>query len=126
MNFIPNLTKIFPGDDEDKRQEKLHREMLGLESEIGGQLFGPIPKGHRRDFFCLDRHTWVWHEEWLEGGKRKIVTTRYEIRPIGVLKVQDGQSYQRLTEPEARNLYWAISLYGQQVDAEYERLLQAA
>jgi hypothetical protein len=42
------------------------------------------------------------------------------------LKIQDGQSYQRLTESEARNLYWAINLYGQQVDAEYERLLQAA
>ncbi|HVX48328.1 MAG TPA: hypothetical protein VHA05_03165 [Candidatus Saccharimonadales bacterium] len=126
MNFLPNLSKIFPHDDENKHAEKLHREMLRLESEIGGQLFGPIPKGHRREFFCLDRHTWVWHEEWLEDGDRKIVTTRYEIRPNGVLKIQDGQSYQRLTESEARNLYWAINLYGQQVDAEYERLLQAA
>ena len=125
MNFLPNLTKIFPRDDNDDRSKKLHREMLTMESEIGGRLFGPIPKGHRREFFRLDRHTWVWHEEWLEKGKRKMITTRYEVRPNAVLKVQDGQAYQRLTEPEARNLYWAISLYGQQVDTEYARLLQA-
>lgn len=126
MNFLPKLPKILPQEDQDKHAQKLHREMLKLESEIGGQLFGPIPKGHRREFFCLDQHTWVWHEEWLENGKRRIVTTRYEIRPSGVLKVQDGQAYQRLTESEARNLYWAITLYGQQVDAEYDRLLQTA
>lgn len=126
MNFLPKLPKILPQEDQDKHAQKLHREMLKLESEIGGQLFGPIPKGHRREFFCLDQHTWVWHEEWLENGKRRIVTTRYEIRPSGVLKIQDGQAYQRLTEAEARNLYWAITLYGQQVDAEYDRLLQTA
>jgi hypothetical protein len=125
MNFLPNLTKIFPRDDESP-EDKLKREFLKLESEIGGQLFGPVPKGHRREFFCLDKYTWVWHEEWLEKGKRKMITTRYEVRPNGVLKIQDGQPYQRLSEPEARNLYWAISLYGQQVDAEYQRLLQTA
>jgi hypothetical protein len=128
MNFLPslsNLSKIFPGDDKHD-EDSLERELLSLESEIGGQLFGPVPKGHRREFFCLDRHTWVWHEEWQEKGKRQMITTRYEVRPNGVLKIQDGQAYQRLSEPEARNLYWAIELYRQQVGAEYQRLLQTA
>jgi hypothetical protein len=125
MNFLPNLTKILPGDNKSP-EDKLERELLKLESEIGGQLFGPVPKGHRREFFCLDRHTWIWHEEWTEKGKRKIVTTRYEIRPNGVLKIQDGQAYQRLSEFEARNLYWAVEMYRQQVGAEYQRLLHAA
>lgn len=120
MNLLP---KLFPRDD---KQGKLERELLRLESEIGGELFGPVPKGHRREFFCLDRHTWIWHEEWMENGKRRVITTRYEVRPGGVLKIQDGQVYQRLSEPEARNLYWAIDMYGQRVDAEYQRLLQAA
>ena len=38
------------------------RELLQLESEIGSQLFGDIPKGHRRSFFNLDETTWIWHE----------------------------------------------------------------
>ena len=42
------------------------RELITLESEIGSQLFGPIPEGHRREFFCLDEKTWIWHEEWLD------------------------------------------------------------
>lgn len=126
MNFLPNLSKILPNDGK-SRDEKLERELLSLESEIGGQLFGPVPKGHRREFFCLDQHTWVWHEEWIDkGGKRQMITTRYEVRPNGVLKIQDGQAYQRLSEPEARNLYWAVRMYRQQVGAEYQRLLQAA
>ena len=40
------------------------RELIQLESEIGAQLFGEIPKGHRREFFCLDEKTWIWYEEW--------------------------------------------------------------
>jgi hypothetical protein len=126
VNFLPNLSKIFPRDDK-QDDDDLDRQLIGLESEIGSQLFGPVPKGHRREFFCLDRHTWVWHEEWIDkNGKRKMITTRYEVRPNGVLKIQDGQAYQRLTEPEARNLYWAVEMYRQQVGAEYQRLMQAA
>ena len=122
MNLLP---KIFPRDDK-QREDELERELLSMESEIGGDLFGPLQKGHRRQFFCLDQHTWIWHEEWIKNGKQQTITTRYEVRPNGVVKAQDGQAYQRLTEPEARNLYWAIEMYRQQVGAEYQRLLQPA
>ena len=40
------------------------RDLIRLESEIGAQLFGPLPKGRRREFFCLDASTWIWHEEY--------------------------------------------------------------
>lgn len=122
MNLLP---KIFPRSDED-RDAELERELLRVESKIGGRLFGPIPKGHRREFFCLDEYTWIWHEEWLENGKRKVVTTRYEVRPNDILKIQDGQVYQHLSENETRNFYRAVGLYGDQVIAEYNRMLQAA
>lgn len=29
------------------------RELLKLESAIGAELFGPVPQGHRREFFVL-------------------------------------------------------------------------
>lgn len=122
MNLLP---KIFPRND-DQQQSDFTRSLLQYEAEIGGDLFGPVPKGRRREFFCLDDHTWVWHEEWTENGQRKSVTTRYEVRPDGILKVQDGQGYQRLSREETRNLCRATSMYRQRITAEYQRLLQAA
>jgi hypothetical protein len=123
MTVLPKLT---PRSDEQRILE-IRRRFLQREAVIGGRLFGPVPKGHRRQFFCLDEHTWVWHEEWLDkAGRRKSITTRYDVRPDGVLKVQDGQVYQRLSYDEARNLYRAVQLYGQRVGDEYRRLLQAA
>lgn len=109
-----------------QRQADMNKALIHHEAKIGGKLFGPIPDGTRREFFCLDKHTWVWHEEWTENGERKIMTTRYDVRPDGVLKSQGGQSYRKLRGAEADNFYDAIEMYGEQVTAEYDRLLVAA
>lgn len=88
------------------------RELIELEAEIGGKLFGPIPAGHRREFFCLDEHTWVWHEEWVDENKqRQVTSTRYEIHDNGILKAQDGKVYKFIEGTELRNLVLAIRLY---------------
>lgn len=100
----------------------LYRSLIQHEAKIGGELFGPIPKGTRREFFCLDRHTWVWHEEWTDQAGHHAVTTRYDVRPTGVVKSQGTNSYQTLSAPEAKNLYRAIQLYYQKVSAELNRL----
>lgn len=101
------------------RQTNLHREMIRREAKIGGELFGPIQPNGRREFFCLDRHTWVWHEEWVDNaGQRHVVTTRYDVRPNGVIKAQDGRNYSHVDANEARNLYHAIRLYLQRVPSE--------
>lgn len=98
-----------------------YRNLIRREAKIGGKLFGPIPQGHRREFFCLDEHTWIWYEEWTDGnGQRKSKNTRYDVRPNGVVKIQDGHPSQYLTLEEARNLYQAVDLYKQRVDAEYD------
>ncbi len=88
------------------------RELIELEAEIGGQLFGPIPAGHRREFFCLDEHTWIWHEEGIDpSGQRRVTSTRYEIHDNGILKAQDGKVYKFLEGDELRNLVLAMRLY---------------
>lgn len=88
------------------------RELIELEAEIGGQLFGPIPAGHRREFFCLDEHTWIWHEEGVDAnGQQRVSSTRYEIHDNGILKAQDGKVYKFLEGEELRNLTLAIRLY---------------
>lgn len=100
-----------------RRPRFTRRDLIRMESRIGGQLFGPVPKGHRREFFCLDRHTWVWYEEWTDAATRKKVstTTRYEVHDNGILKVQQGQPYKFVEGEELSNLVWAMHLYYEEV-----------
>jgi hypothetical protein len=109
-----------------QKRAQFKKALIHFEARIGGQLFGPIQKGHRREFFCLDEHTWVWHEEWKDKQGHHAVTTRYDVRPNGVFKSQGHLSYQPLTKEEARNFYRAVGLYGERIDNEYRRLLGVA
>ena len=115
------IRKLFTTISEQKRAERkaeLYRNLIRHEARIGGQIFGSVPSGGRREFFCLDKHTWVWHEEWVDkNGQRQIRTTRYDMRPDGVLKSQNGH-YQRLGRDEAKRLREAIRLYTRKVKAE--------
>ena len=123
MNFLSGMK----AQKQAQRRAEIQRSLLHFEGRLGGELFGPVPAGGRREFFCLDKHTWVWHEEWTdENGHRRAVTTRYDVRPNGVLKSQGGVSYQRLSHDEARNFYRATKLYLQRMTQEYDRMLQTA
>jgi len=98
------------------------RELIQRESEIGGHLFGAIPKGHHRQFFNLDRNTWVWYEEWTDDkGKQKSLTTRYEIHEKGIMKVQEGAPYYYIEGVELANLVSAIRSYYEEVSREVYR-----
>jgi hypothetical protein len=93
------------------------RELIQRESEIGAKLFGAIPAGHRREFFCLDERTWIWHEEGKnpKTGKFTQQTIRYEIQAGGILKVQGGARYSFVEGVELNNLAAAAGLYYEQV-----------
>lgn len=92
------------------------RELIQLESEIGRELFGEIPKGHRREFFNLDKHTWIWYEESTDpSGVKHSSTTRYEVQEKGILKAQDGAKYSYIEGDELRNLTLAVQMYYEQV-----------
>ncbi|HET8991562.1 MAG TPA: hypothetical protein VFN31_00820, partial [Candidatus Saccharimonadales bacterium] len=101
-------------------------DLIRAEAEMGGKLFGDVPKNHARQFFCLDQHTWVWHESWHDQDGNHSVTTRYEVRPNGIFKVQNGGSYQSLSESETRNFIRAASLYADKVISKYDAQLQTA
>jgi hypothetical protein len=124
MTFLP---RILPRSSKaEQRRAELYRTLLHKEAKIGGEVFGPVPAGHRREFFNLDKYTWVWHEEWTDqNGQHQTLTTRYTIRPDGILKSQGEQSYQRLSEAELSNLYGAAKVYRQRVGAMYQQMLQA-
>jgi hypothetical protein len=124
MNSV--LPKIRPGQGDERRWNKNYNDVLRYEAKLGGQLFGPVPQGRRREFFCLDRHTWVWHEEWTDqNGQRQAVMTRYHVRPSGILKTQNNQAYQNLSHDELRNFYRAVKLYAQRIPAALRQLQTA-
>lgn len=120
------LPKILSSND-DRRKAQKYNEVLRYEARMGGELFGPVPAGHRREFFCLDRYTWVWHEEWTDqSGKPQAVTTRYNIRPDQVLKTQNDQPARPVSKDELKNLYRAIKLYGERMPQELHRVVGSA
>lgn len=116
--FKKFLQSVISQKEEDRRAE-LYRNLMRHEAKIGGQLFGPVSPGGRREFFCLDEHTWIWHEEWIDKqGKRQVKTTRYDVRPTTILKAQEGMPYQEVTPKEAARLYEAAKIYRDRIAKE--------
>lgn len=128
-SLITQAMKLIVGDDPRKLIKRplkplTDRQLIKLESEIGRTLFGEIPKGHTREFFCLDAETWVWYEEWTsETGQPKNHTIRYEVHPNGILKVLDGgANYSFISGQELENLSVATQTYKERVLRElYKR-----
>jgi len=121
MKILPKFAQLKANE----RRARAYSDMIRQEAKIGGELFGPVPTGHRREFFCLDKYTWIWHEEWIDARKqRRIITTRYDVRANAVLKAQDGQPYQPVPYDEAINLYQAVELYEHRVNEFYSQQLQ--
>lgn len=103
---------------QEQRKADLYRNFIRHEAKVGGRLFGTTPTSVRREFFCLDRRTWVWHEEWVDTlGQTHFQTTRYDIRPDGILKSQHGK-YQQVGPAEAQRLFAAAKLYRDAVRRE--------
>lgn len=118
-NLINNVSGAISANKRQDRETRLYRNLMRHESRIGGTVFGVIPDGRRREFFCLDEHTWVWHEEWTDkSGNHNVMTTRYDVRPTGVLKSQNGSHYQPVSDDEALRLLKAARLYKQKIQQE--------
>lgn len=123
MPVLNRVLKLAGIQSHQDRDTKLYNDLIKHEARIGGKLFGPAPKDGRRDFFCLDEHTWVWHEEWKgKDGKMKNRTTRYEVRPDSVVKINQNNQYQMLSKAEAARFFEAMRAYERSVKTElYQR-----
>jgi len=129
MTFLKKTMQLLMGDPtspelrmpKNRPFKKLtERELLRLESEIGATLFGDVPSGHRREFFCLDEKTWIWYEETKSSltGKIEGRTVRYEIHETGILKVQEGARYSFIEGDELKNFIAATTVYYERVARE--------
>lgn len=116
--MLKKLLKGISLQKQAQRKADLYRGLIRHEGQLGGQLFGALPPKVQREFFCLDANTWVWHEEWIDqSGQRKTITTRYDVRPSGIIKSQNG-NYQTVGQDEARRLYQAARIYQQRINSE--------
>lgn len=126
IDKIAKLTK-FQTETDDQKRSRLRKEFLRHEARIGGKLFGPVKKDGDRQFFCLDEYTWIWYEKWTENDEVKTRTTRYEVRPDGILKAQDDKHFRMISENEADKFLSAVIAYEKKVNSEiYNPILQRA
>ena len=89
-----------------------YEDLINAESALGRTLFGPIPEGHRREFFESRRNVWIWHESYINNaGILEEMTVRYEVRPTGVFKKPVGGSYQKISGAELDNFRNAAKGY---------------
>ncbi len=99
----------------------IERDLIQSESKIGREIFGTTPRDIRREFFCLDESTWIWHEE--KNGT--VSVTRYIIKPTEIIKSVDGGNYHRLSLVEAERFCKAVQIYSNRVNQELYGQLQS-
>lgn len=118
--MIKKLLSTITAQKQADRRAELYRNLIRHEAKIGGQVFGPVAPGGRREFFCLDKHTWIWHEEWIDdNGQHQAKTTRYDVRSDGmIIKAQNGHPYREVGDDEALRLYQAAVEYERRINTE--------
>ena len=109
MNIFTSFFKSQPTQQD--RINSMKNDLLKREAKVGAQVFGPIPVGTSREFFCLEKNTWVWSETNKKDGKYVTNTTKYIIRPTELVKSVNGSSYQKTTLEEARRFKDAVGRY---------------
>lgn len=87
-------------------------DLINAESKLGSTIFGPIPAGHRREFFHDQQNVWIWHEDWQDGHHNTHqMTVRYEVRTSGVYKKVSTGKYFKLEGDELDNFRRATHAY---------------
>lgn len=109
-------------------RELVEREYIDREAQLGAEVFGPVPSGRERQFFCLDKHTWIWYESWkAKKGQPSSFTVRYEVRSDGVFKRINEGSLTKLSMDELEHFDTAVRKYYENVVTKvYGRKLASA
>ena len=92
-------------------EQNIRRDLIRREARIGREVFGPIPAGRSREFFRIDKKTWIWQESWRENGSQRTNNTKYMVRERDIVKSVNGAPYQKVGLEEAKNLEAAIHTY---------------
>lgn len=107
-----NVMSMPPIRPQDLKPGSSRADLINAESRLGSRLFGPIPYGHRREFFHDRQNIWIWHEDW-HDEKQNLhqMTVRYEVHTSGVYKKISTGKYLRLEGAELDNFCKATKAY---------------
>jgi len=118
MNIFTQFFKKNKDNEEDIRSQ-VRRDLIRKEAIIGRTVFGPIPEGHKREFFRVDKGTWVWQESWVDDNRQKQQRhTKYVLRDNDIVKSVNSGSYERVSIAEAENFEAAVHEYVKRVDKD--------
>lgn len=111
-NTPTNVLNVEPIRFEDLKPGSTRADLINAESRLGSAIFGPIPAGHRREFFHDRQNIWIWHEDWQDQAEQSHqMTVRYEVRTSGVYKKVAAGKYLRLEGDELENFRQATHAY---------------
>lgn len=89
-----------------------YNDLINAESALGRTIFGPIPEGHRREFFRSKKNVWIWYESFINNiGQIEEMIVRYEVRPTGVYKRAGMGKYAKIEGTELDNFRSAAKEY---------------
>ena len=109
---LAKLTKRRIFANSGKHLKLSEADIINAESRLGASLFGPIPAGHRREFFRYRHNIWIYHENWRDQkNKRKETTITYSVRENGVYKCPLGGEYVKIEGEELENFKKATRAY---------------
>ncbi len=109
---LAKLTKRRIFANSGKHLKLSEADLINAESRLGASLFGPIPAGHRREFFRYRHNIWIYHENWRDQkNKRKETTITYSVRENGVYKCPLGGEYVKIKGEELKNFKKATRAY---------------
>ena len=74
LNLKQHLLGQVPQPNYKDRRRAVEKNLINAESALGRTLFGYIPAGGSREFFCLKKNVWIWYENGL--------TIRYEVEEL--------------------------------------------
>lgn len=95
-----------------KGRNSTRADLINAESQLGSTIFGPVPAGHRREFFHDHQNIWIWHEDWYDATLRhRQITVRYEVRISGIYKKVAAGEYYKLEGDELSNFRLAARVY---------------
>ena len=103
LNLKQHLLGQGPQPNYKDRRRAVEKNLINAESALGRTLFGYIPAGGSREFFCLKKNVWIWYENGL--------TIRYEVREYGVLKKVGDGGYNKVTGEELEHFTAATKAY---------------
>ena len=102
--------------------QQIEQDFIRRESRVGRSIFGNAPYGVKRDFFCLDAETWIWHEE----NEKCTKTTKYKIKSTEIIKSVNSGQYERVSLKEAKRFVAATRIYSKRINKEiYDKIALA-